>query len=96
LVWIDPVSTEKVGRVASDNGRGREDDFASTLRRALREVDSLQKEAESAALRLAAGQGEDLHDVMLKVQQAELALLLTVQVRNKIIEAYQEIMRMQI
>lgn len=70
--------------------------FAEVLKDAIQEVNALQVEAEQAARDLASGQVEDVHKVTLAVEQAQLALELTVAVRNKLIEAYQEISRMQI
>lgn len=52
--------------------------------------------ADAAVRRLAAGEGEDLHRVMLQLEKAKLSLSLTVQVRNRLLESYQEVMRMQI
>lgn len=72
------------------------DGFAATLKNALSEVNKLQIQADDAAKNLAMGQAEDIHQVMIAVEQAKLAMQLTVQVRNKVVEAYQEISRMQI
>ena len=58
-------------------------------------MNQLQLEADAAAERVSTGQVEDLHTAVIAMQRASLALDLTVQVRNKAIEAYQEIMRMQ-
>lgn len=70
--------------------------FREILTQKLEEVDRLQKEADTLVQRFAAGQVEDVHQVLLAAEKANLALQLTVQVRNKVVEAYQEIARMQI
>lgn len=70
--------------------------FSEFLQKALTEVNSLQKQSEAAAIKLTTGEITDLHSVMIAGEKAGLALQLTVQVRNKVIEAYQEIMRMQV
>lgn len=70
--------------------------FSDVLNKAIEQVDQLQKQSDAATEALAAGQPIDLHTVMIATQQAELAVQLTVQVRNKAVEAYQEIMRMQL
>jgi flagellar hook-basal body complex protein FliE len=72
------------------------DGFAAALTSALNDVNKLQLQADDAAKKLAMGQAEDIHQVMIAVEQAKLAMQLTVQVRNKVVEAYQEISRMQI
>ena len=69
--------------------------FSDMLSAAIRDVNGLQKAAEAKNIDLAAGRVEDLSEVMIAAQKAALALQLTVQVRNKVVEAYQEIMRMQ-
>ncbi len=70
--------------------------FAQLLREAVQNVDRLQQAAEQRALALASGQPVDVHEVALALEQASLALQLAVQVRNKLVEAYQEIARMQV
>lgn len=52
--------------------------------------------AEEGVQRLATGDAGNLHDVMLQLEQARLALQLATQVRARVIEAYQEVMRMQV
>lgn len=70
--------------------------FGDFLKNALSEVNNLQKASDTANIQLAAGDNIDLHTVMIAGEKANLALQLTVQVRNKVVEAYQEIMRMQV
>lgn len=69
--------------------------FWDYLKSALSEVDSLQKEAEIGARQLALGNEAYLHNTMIAYEKANLALQLTIEVRNRIMEAYQEITRMQ-
>lgn len=71
-------------------------DFANMLHNAIKRVDSLEKAAEASAIALAAGDVDNLHQVMIDAQKAEIALQFTLQIRNKIIDAYNEVMRMQI
>lgn len=71
-------------------------DFSQTLRQALTEVNRLQQNAAEEAKKMVLGQADDVHQVMIAMEQARLAMQLTVQVRNKLVEAYQEISRMQI
>jgi flagellar hook-basal body complex protein FliE len=79
----------------SERARDNETNFISYLNDALQEVDNLQKEAAESAQKLALGEEEYLHNTMIAYEKANLALQLTIEVRNKVIEAYQEIMRMQ-
>ncbi|MHB0912672.1 MAG: flagellar hook-basal body complex protein FliE [Armatimonadota bacterium] len=81
--------------VAGPQG-AKEGDFGGAMKRALENVNELQTEADQVANKLAAGDPVELHQAMIAMQKASIALQFTTQVRNKAIEAYQEIMRMQI
>lgn len=70
--------------------------FAQHLKEAVDNVNKLQINADIETQKLVAGEAENLHQVLIATEEAKIALELTVQVRNKIIEAYQEISRMQI
>lgn len=70
--------------------------FADLLNQAVGDVNQLQLQAEQAGVDLAAGKVTDLHQVMIITEKADLALQMAIQVRNKVIEAYQEIMRMPV
>ncbi len=70
--------------------------FGELLRDALEKVNLSQLEAEAVSGKLVTGEVEDLHQVIIAVEKAGLSLQLTVQVTNKIVEAYKEITRMQV
>lgn len=70
--------------------------FADSLKDAVQSVNDLQKNADVMSQKLATGESKNIPEVMLAVEKADIALKLMVQVRNKMIEAYQEIMRMQV
>lgn len=70
--------------------------FLSVLKDALKEVDQLQKNADKLTQQYLTGETTDIAEVLLAVEKASLAMQLTLQVRNKIVEAYQEVSRMQI
>jgi flagellar hook-basal body complex protein FliE len=72
------------------------DEFGHYLTEALAKVEAAQLQAADAAQRLATGEIRDVAEVMIASEKATLALQLTVQVRNKVVEAYQEIMRMPV
>lgn len=73
-----------------------EKSFSELVGGFLEGVNSLQKEADQAIQEVVLGKEENLHQAMIALEKANLALELTVQVRNKVVEAYQEIMRMQV
>ena len=70
--------------------------FAKLLSDAVGQIDGLQKNADSNVQKLATGQPVDMHDVTISTEQANLSFQLGLQVRNKLIDAYQEVMRMQV
>jgi len=70
--------------------------FGSTLKQAIQSVDSLQKDSDLKMQQLATGQNTNIHETMIAAEKADIALRMMVQVRNKMIEAYQEMMRMQV
>lgn len=69
--------------------------FLDYLNNALTEVDDLQKQASASAEKMAAGDQNAIHDTVIAYEKASLAMELTIEVRNRIVEAYQEIMRIQ-
>ena len=70
--------------------------FADFLWRSIEQVDSLQQKADGAIRELATGRQKDLHQTMIAIEKAEISFKLLMKVRNKIISAYEEIMRMSI
>ena len=73
-----------------------ESSFIDTLNESIEKVNQLQKEADSAIEKLATGESKNVHGAMIAVSKADMAFRMTMQVRNKIVEAYQEVMRMQV
>jgi flagellar hook-basal body complex protein FliE len=85
---VGPVQTEKVaGKV----------DFADALKASLDQVSDTQNKAEAMTQRFARGDDSvNLSDVMISMQKASISFQATVQVRNKVVSAYQDIMNMQV
>lgn len=70
-------------------------DFADTLKAFYNHVDDQLKTADQKTAEFAVGKNHDIHEVMVASEKAGLSFKLLMQVRNKLLEAYQEIMRMQ-
>lgn len=70
--------------------------FQKLLGDALGQVNELHQQADQLAMRVATGDDVDLHDAVIAQERAGLAFRLTLQVRNKVLEAYQELTRMQV
>ena len=73
-----------------------EGSFADTLKNAVNKVNDLQKDADIKMQKLATGESKNIPQVMIATEKADIALRLMVQVRNKIISAYNDIMKMQV
>ena len=87
---LTPSLTEKtsVSKVESS--------FADMLKSMVSETDQQQKNADLAMQQLHTGGEKNLHEAMISMEKADISMRYMIQVRNKAIEAYQEIMRMQV
>ena len=83
---INNNSTSKSGNLS----------FTDFLNNAIKDVNNLQIESEQLNQAFAMGLNDNLHQIMIASEKADIALQFTVQIRNKILEAYQEIMRMNV
>ncbi|CAB4906674.1 MAG: flagellar hook-basal body complex protein FliE [Actinobacteria bacterium] len=70
--------------------------FADTLKDAVGTVNQLQKDSDKKMQQLATGQTTNIPEVMMAAEKADIAMRLMVQARNKIIDAYNEVMKMQV
>ncbi len=70
--------------------------FLDALSKSMEEVNEEQLKADQGIKELVAGKSKNIHETMLQIQKAELSLKAMMQVRNKVLEAYKEIMRMQV
>lgn len=94
---VAPTSLASTPTVNSGDGAQKAGaDFGKFLTDALNQVNDLQSNADAASMQLATGQVQDLSTVMIALEKASLSLNLTVSVRDKAIDAYNQIMRMQI
>ncbi len=84
------------GAVGGAAGDSEGPSFGDVLKDSLEKVNNLQHEADRSITDLATGGPTSLHDTMLALEKADLSFRLMMQVRNKIVEAYQEVVRMQV
>lgn len=70
--------------------------FQSVLNEAVSRVDTLNQNAQDSVMRFLSGEGGEIHRVALAVHESQSAFEMFLQVRNKVISAYQEVMRMQL
>jgi flagellar hook-basal body complex protein FliE len=90
-----PASREIDARVLDPLASAR-GDFGGLLARSLDGVQGQLAQAERGLQSLATGEAQNLHQVMISLEEARLGLQLLVQVRNRLLESYQEILRMQV
>lgn len=70
--------------------------FGDVLADTIAKVNESQINADRQVEKLHTGEAKNLHEVMISMEQADISLRLMVQMRNKVAEAYQEVMRMQV
>lgn len=92
---VNPITSSGMGSAIIDKNVRTTGGFVDTLRSAISEVDTQQDDAQTRMANLLSGKGEDVHSAMLAVERAELSFQLMMQLRNKVVSAYQEIARMQ-
>jgi flagellar hook-basal body complex protein FliE len=97
---IDGISSLGFGALSPKPASSPQNDalgsFKDMLDDAVSQVNQQQLDADGTIAKFAAGEISDIHDVMIAVEKAGLSLQYTIQIRNKMLEAYQEIMRMQV
>jgi flagellar hook-basal body complex protein FliE len=90
---IVPIQPSPLEAAASNPGG---ETFHAAFTDAIAKVEGFQQNAEASVNRFLSGEGEELHQVALAAKQAELSFDLFLQVRNKVVNAYEEVMRMQV
>lgn len=93
---ILPVSNIALADPIRPAGASSGGAFQDVLSTAIQTVESFGNNASASVERFLSGEGEELHTTVLATQKAELSFEMFLQVRNKVISAYQEIMRMQV
>ena len=88
---LSHIKTEVSAPSVSDGGNS----FKNILSSAIGEVEGARSDAAKSVEQFLSGNGEDLHSTILATQRAELEFQMLMQVRNKVVSAYQEIMKMQ-
>ena len=71
-------------------------DFGSLLQQAVGQLQQLGAQSDASSLKLAQGQPVDVHEVMLNTEQASLGFSMALQVRNKLVDAFDEVMKMSL
>jgi flagellar hook-basal body complex protein FliE len=83
-------------KIKTETKNSESDSFSSLLDDALKEVDQIQKASDQQISKVVSGDVQDVHTAMIAMQKADLSFQMMMQVRNKLIDAYHEVMRMQV
>lgn len=92
---IGPILPPDPRSITAPGAKTTSGDFASVFRNAVASVEAQQTAADAVANQFLNGENVEVHQVALAAQKAELSFEMFLQSRNKIVQAYQEIMRMQ-
>jgi len=93
---LSPVAgAAQTGQGTATGGAQGEVGFGDLLKQALQEVNQASTVADTEARNLMTGESADMHTAMLAVQKADLSFQMMMAVRSKLIDAYREVMRMQ-
>jgi flagellar hook-basal body complex protein FliE len=90
-----PVAADASAR-PRESGQTGEKGFGEFLVESLEKVDALQKDADAATAQIAQGEGLGIQEAMIAIEKTDVAFKLMMEVRQKILDAYQEVMRMQV
>lgn len=85
---VESVDLEKIGDDSTS--------FSKVLTSTIQETNELSIDADRKIHELVAGKSKDIHGTMIALEKAEISMRLMMQLRNKMVEAYQEVMRMQV
>lgn len=97
LGLLRATAAQATGKPAETQGATGGADFADVLKNSIEQVNQTQQQAETLAANFAAGDGNsNLHDVMIALQKANVSFQEMVQVRNKLVSAYHDVMNIQI
>ena len=93
---VSPLTLPQLSQLTPANSSaGQPGDFQKVLTGAINQVESLNNSAADSVQKFLRGDNDELHTTILATQKAEVAFQLGLQVRNKVVDAYQEIMKMQ-
>ena len=93
---INQVSLDKTSEVKNKTAPEGGEDFFSVLKESINEVNNMQKKADEASTSIATGTVKDLHQAAIAIDKAEISMKMMLEVRNKALNAYKEILRTQV
>jgi flagellar hook-basal body complex protein FliE len=89
---MTPTSLDSAGGASTEGSGG----FLDLLEKSVEKVNTYQVQSDTAIQELVAGRTKNVHEAMLAIERADMSLKMLMQVRNKVLDAYREIMKMQV
>lgn len=96
LTGVSPIEMPDATGTQRRSGEGSEGGFLSSLKEAIAKTNEVQLQANQAVERLMTGETQNVHQTMVALERADASFQLMMQIRNKIVTAYEDIQRMQI
>jgi flagellar hook-basal body complex protein FliE len=93
---IQPIAPISVSNHAQNASEVSAVNFKDLLNKAISDLNTSQTDANTAIQNLATGGSDNLHDVIISMEKAEMTLQYAIQVRNKVMDAYQSVIQMQV
>ncbi|RMF78717.1 MAG: flagellar hook-basal body complex protein FliE, partial [Planctomycetota bacterium] len=81
---------------AAPSGQGGDDGFAALMRRQLEKVNEMQNEADDDVRKLLTGESDNMTEVFVAARKAQVAFSLLIEIRNKLVDAYEEVKNMRV
>src|SRR5690625_392129 len=95
-LYQSPIINQQSTNRIQPNTNSSSVNFGDVLKNVLNNVNKIENESDFKTAQLALGKDIELHDVMISAQKAAVTIETTVQIQQKVIDAYNEIMRMQV
>jgi flagellar hook-basal body complex protein FliE len=93
---INLLLPNKLSETTKQTPEKSDTSFSDILKKSIEQVNNAQLQADEAIKKAVSGENTDIHDTMIAIQKADVSLKLMMEVRNKLLEAYQDIMRTQV
>ena len=93
---ISPVTSSPASAILPSASATTQTNFQDVLKTAIRNVEASSAQADTAVANYMSGNNQEVHSMVLSTQNADLNFEMFMQVRNKVVSAYEEIMRMQV
>ena len=92
---INKIKADKASGITPPGKKEDEASFKTVINKFIDDVDQMQKVSDQTVKDFASGEVTDIHQVMVAAEEANLSFQLMMEVRNRLLESYREIMRMQ-